>query len=257
MDKMKTLFALLLSCLLWQPAQAAPLLVAAASDLAWCTDELAAAFKAEAPGAELKFSTGASGNFFAQIRNGAPFEVFLSADTGYPAQLARLGAADGKTMATYAIGQLALWTLDDQLDLTHGLAVLKEARTGRLAIANPDTAPYGRAARALLERNGLWDAVQPRLVIGENIAQTAQFVQSGNAQLGLVSVSLLRAPRLAGVGRYILLPDGAGPIEQAAIVTTRGRGNPLAARFVRFLSSPAAQAVFERHGFALPRKPSA
>jgi molybdate transport system substrate-binding protein len=258
MDKMKTLFALVLSCLLSLPAQAAPqLLVAAASDLAYCTDELAAAFKAEAPEAELKFSTGSSGNFFAQIRNGAPFEVFLSADVGYPAQLAKLGAADGKTLTTYAVGQLALWTVDEQVDLSHGLAVLREPRTGRVAIANPATAPYGRAARALLERNGLWIAVQPKLVIGENIAQTAQFVQSGNAQLGIVSVSLLRSPRLAGVGRYMLLPDGDGPIEQAAIVTAAGRNNPLAARFVRFLASPAAHAIFERHGFALPRKPSA
>ncbi|MGZ5199623.1 MAG: molybdate ABC transporter substrate-binding protein [Telluria sp.] len=254
---MKTLFAILLACLPWLPAQAAPLLVAAASDLAWCTGELAAAFHAEAPDAELKFSTGSSGNFFAQIRNGAPFEVFLSADTGYPSQLARLGAADGRTLTTYAIGRLALWTLDGNVDLGRGLAVLRDPRSGRLAIANPATAPYGRAARALLERNGLWDTVQPKLVIGENIAQTAQFVQSGNAQLGMVSLSLLRSPRLAGVGRYIVLPDGDGPIEQAAIVTTAGRDNPLAARFVRFLASPAARAIFERHGFALPRKPSA
>jgi molybdate transport system substrate-binding protein len=260
MDTMKTLFALLTCWLLWLPAQAAPLpqlLIAAASDLAYCTDELAAAFHAEAPGAELKFSTGSSGNFFAQIRNGAPFDVFLSADTGYPAQLSRLGAADGKTLAIYAIGQLALWTLDDRVDLAHGLSVLRAPGRGRLAIANPATAPYGRAARALLERDGLWDALQPRLVIGENIAQAAQFVQSGNAQLGMVSLSLLRSPRLAGVGRYIVLPDAAGPIEQAAIVTRHGKDNPLAARFVRFLASPAARAIFERHGFALPRKPAA
>jgi molybdate transport system substrate-binding protein len=260
MDRMKTLIALLTCWMLWLPAQAAPLpqlLIAAASDLAYCTDELAAAFHAEAPGAELKFSTGSSGNFFAQIRNGAPFDVFLSADTGYPAQLARLGAADGKTLAIYAIGQLALWTLDPQVDLAHGLAVLRAPGRGRLAIANPATAPYGRAARALLERDGLWDALQPRLVIGENIVQAAQFVQSGNAQLGMVSLSLLRSPRLAGVGRYIVLPDAAGPIEQAAIVTAHGRDNALAARFVRFLASPAARAIFERHGFALPRKPAA
>jgi molybdate transport system substrate-binding protein len=205
MDTMKTLFALLTCWLLWLPAQAAPLpqlLIAAASDLAYCTDELAAAFHAEAPGAELKFSTGSSGNFFAQIRNGAPFDVFLSADTGYPAQLSRLGAADGKTLAIYAIGQLALWTLDDRVDLAHGLSVLRAPGRGRLAIANPATAPYGRAARALLERDGLWDALQPRLVIGENIAQAAQFVQSGNAQLGMVSLSLPSSPGTARTTRW-------------------------------------------------------
>jgi molybdate transport system substrate-binding protein len=251
---MKKLFMLLLASLATLPALAAPLLVAAASDLSYCIGDLAAAFRKEMPDAELKVSTGASGNFFAQIRNGAPFEVFLSADMDYPRQLARLGAADGATLVPYAIGRIALWSADASIDVAHGLTAVRDARVTRVAIANPATAPYGRAAKAALERDGLWAAVQPKLVIGENIAQAAQFVQSGNAQLGIVSLASLRSPKLAGAGRYYLVPDtGLAPIEQGAIVTRRGQDNPLAARFVRFLGTPAARAILEKNGFGLPR----
>lgn len=252
---MKKIIVLLLACMWSLPALAAPLLIAAASDLSYCIDDIAAAFKKEAPEAEIKISTGASGNFFAQIRNGAPFDAFLSADVDYPAQLAKLGAADGSTLTRYAVGRLALWSADPKLDVGKGLSVLRDPRVSRIAIANPATAPYGRAARAALERDGLWDAVQPKLVVGENIAQTAQFVQTGNAQVGLISLASLRSPKLAGAGRYVLVPDaGLPPIEQAAIVTKQGADNPLAARFVRFLGSPAARAIFERNGFSIPRQ---
>lgn len=234
-------------------ATAAPLLVAAASDLAYCIDDLAAAFRKEAPDAELKISTGASGNFFAQIRNGAPFHVFLSADMMYPTQLARLDAADGATLRLYALGRIVLWTTDARFDVSQGLAVLRDPRVARIAIANPDTAPYGRAAKAVLERDKLWEQVAPRLVIGENIAQTAQFVQTGNAQMGIVSLATVRAQKMAGVGRYHLISDaGVPPIEQGAIVTRAGASQPLEARFVRFLGSPAARAILERNGFGLP-----
>jgi molybdate transport system substrate-binding protein len=254
---MKKLLILLLACLVALPLQAAPLLVAAAADLSYCIDDIAAAFRKEVPQASVKISTGASGSFFAQIRNGAPFEVFLSADMDYPRELARLGDADGATLAPYALGRIALWSADGKLDVAQGLALVRDARVTRLAIANPATAPYGRAARAALERGGLWAAVQGKLVIGENVAQAAQFVQSGNAQLGIVSLASLRSPRLAGAGRFYLIPDaGIAPIEQGAIVTRRGRANPLAARFVRFLGSPAARAILERNGFGLPAQPA-
>ena len=235
------------------PASAAPLLVAAASDLAYCIDDLAAAFRKEVPDAELKISTGASGNLFAQIHHGAPFHVFLSADMMYPAQLAKLGAADGATLRPYAVGRIVLWTTDARFDVAQGLPVLRDPRVARIAIGNPDTAPYGRAARAVLERDKLWEQVAPRLVIGENIAQAAQFVQTGNAQLGIVSLATVRAPKTAGVGRHYLISDaGVAPIEQGAIVTRTGSKQPLAARFLRFLASPAARAILERNGFGLP-----
>jgi molybdate transport system substrate-binding protein len=255
MKHMKKIVVLLLASMLSLPALAAPLLVAAAADLSYCIDDIAAAFRKEAPDAEIKISTGASGNFFAQIRNGAPFDAFLSADVDYPSQLARLGAADSRTLTRYAVGRIALWSPDPKLDVDKGLALLRDPRITRIAIANPATAPYGRAARAALERDGLWEAVQAKLVIGENISQTLQFVQTGNAQVGLVSLASLRSPRLAGAGRYALVPDtGLAPIEQAAIVTKHGADNPLAARFVRFLGSPAARAIFERNGFSIPAR---
>jgi molybdate transport system substrate-binding protein len=250
---MKKLLVILFATLLALPAAAAPLLVAAASDLAYCIDELAAAFRKEVPGAQVKISTGSSGNFFAQIRNGAPFHVFLSADMLYPTQLARLGAADGATLRPYAIGRIVLWTLDARFDVAQGLAVLRDPRVARIAIGNPDIVPYGRAARAALARDRLWETVQPRLVIGENIAQAAQFVQTGNAQLGIVSLATVRAPKMAGVGRYHLIGDaGVPPIEQGAVVTRAGADQPLAARFVRFLGTPAARAILARNGFGLP-----
>lgn len=253
---MKKLTALLLAvaALCAAPAAVAePLTIAAASDLTYVIDELGAAFRKEAPTAELKVSLGASGNFFAQIKNGAPFQVFMAADLRYPGQLAQEGAADGSTLVTYAVGRIALWTMDPRLDLKQGLRVLNDERVARVAIANPDVAPYGRAAKAALEHHGYWDAVKGKLVIGENIAQTAQFVQTGNAQLGIVSYATVLAPRLKGVGSHYLIPDkGLAPIEQGAIVTTRGKASPLAAQFVRFLRSPAAREILLRHGFGLP-----
>lgn len=239
--------------LLAGPASAATLLVAAASDLNAAMDDLSAAFALAVPGAEVKVSLGASGNFFAQIKNGAPFDVFMSADLGYPAQLAKEGAADGATLATYAIGRVALWSVDRRFDLTQGLRVLNDPRLQRVAIANPDVAPYGRAARAALQAHGVWDAVKGKLVTGENVAQAAQFVQSGNAQLGVVSYATVMSPRLKGIGSYYLIPDtGSAPLEQGAVVTRHGASNALSARFMQFLHSPAARAILLRHGFTLP-----
>ena len=250
---MKRLLPLLFAVLA-APACAGTLVVAAASDLTSTIDELGAAFSRQIPGTEVKVSVGASGNFFAQIKNGAPFDVFMSADMAYPAQLAKEGAADGATLALYAIGRLAIWSLDPRFDLKQGMQVLRDARLARVAIANPDIAPYGRAAREALQKAGVWDAVKGKLVIGENIAQTAQFIQTGNAQLGLVSYATVMAPRQKGVGSYFLVPEaGLTPIEQGAIVTRHGKGNPLAPQFMQFLQSPAARAILQRHGFTLPR----
>jgi molybdate transport system substrate-binding protein len=252
MAAMKKIFMVLLG-LLAVPAMAWPLLIAAASDLTYSIDDLAAAFRQQAPEAEIKISLGASGNFYAQIKNGAPFEVFLSADMDYPARLAREGAADPATLTPYAVGRLALWSLDPRFDLAQGMAVLRDPRLTRIAIANPDFAPYGRAAKAALEQQHLWEALKPKLVFGDNIAQTVQFIQTGNAQLGIVSLATLYAPRLHGVGSYYPIPEGGrAPIEQGAIVTNRGKANPLAARFVQFLGSATGRALLLRHGYGLP-----
>lgn len=240
------------------PAAADTLTVAAASDLTYAIDELAAAFAEQVPGAQLKTSVGSSGNFYAQIKNGAPFDVFLSADMKYPAQLAREGAADPATLAPYAVGRIVLWSLDRRFDLSQGMRVLNDARLTRVAIANPDVAPYGRAAQASLMALGFWDTVKPKLVLGENIAQTAQFIQTGNAQVGIVSYATVLAPKVKGTGTYYLIPaDGVPPIEQGGIITRQGGANPLAPRFLHFLQSPAARAILLKHGFSLPREKNA
>ena len=235
------------------PALAADLYIAAASDLIYCLDELNAAFKLANPDATLKVSTGSSGVFFAQIQNGAPYEIYMSADLAYPRKLVAAAHADGKTLVNYAVGRIALWTIDAQLDLSSGLQALKNPRIKHLAIANPAHAPYGQAAQAALQHAGLWEAMQPKLVMGENISQTAQFVQTGNAEAGIVAYSLLKAPKLAGVGRYALIPLAYFPaMEQGAVVTTKGATNPLAKKYIAFLASRQARAIFDRYGFLQP-----
>ena len=255
---MKKFLATLLSALALSAQAAEPLLVAAASDLTHSVEELGAAFAKAVPGAQVKFTTGASGNLFAQIKHGAPFDVFLSADLMYPGRLASEGAADGGSLTTYAIGRLAVWSLDPRFDLKQGMRVFTDERLTRVAIANPDVAPYGKAARAALQSHGFWDAVKGKLVMGENISQTAQFVQTGNAQIGIVSYATVLAPKMKGVGSHYLVPDnGNAPIEQGAVITRHGKANPLAPRFMQFMQSPAARAILLRHGFTLPREKNA
>lgn len=220
--------------------------IAAASDLAYCMDDLVAAFRQQAPDVEAKVSLGASGTLFAQVKNGAPFDVFLSADMAYPARLASEGGAVGATLFTYAHGRLAVWSPDPAIDARQGIGVVLSAAAKRVAIANPDVAPYGQAARQALVDAGLWDKVKPRLVLGENVAQAAQFVQTGNAQVGLLPLSILHSPRLAGIGTHAVLPVATA---QGAIVTRRARDSRDAARFMRFLQSATAREVFARHGF--------
>jgi molybdate transport system substrate-binding protein len=250
---MKKLLFLLLGALALPAGAAEPLLVAAASDLTYSIDELAAAFRQQVPGAQVKVSLGSSGNFYAQISHGAPFDVFLSADLMYPARLGSENAADASSQITYAIGRLAVWSLDPRFDLRQGMQVFRDARLARVAIANPEVAPYGRAARAALQAHGVWDAVKGKIVLGENVAQTAQFIQTGNAQVGFVSYATGLAPRLKGVGSYYVVPEvGTATIEQGAIITRHGKDHPLAPRFMQFLQSPAARAILLRHGFTLP-----
>ncbi|MBV8659492.1 MAG: molybdate ABC transporter substrate-binding protein [Burkholderiales bacterium] len=250
---MRRLLPALLALLLIPVALAQELTIAAAADLSYCLDDLNATFKQSHPGIDIKVSTGSSGNFYAQIANGGPFDVFMSADMGYPQKLIDAGQADGKTLMRYAIGKLAIWTLDSKLDLSAGLTALRQPEVKRIAIASPEHAPYGRAAQQALEKAKLWDELQPRIVRGENISQTAQFVQTGNVDAGIVALSLLKAPKLQGVGHWVLVPLDAFPqMDQGAVVTQRGQANPLAAAYLAFLASPQARTIFNRYGFELP-----
>jgi molybdate transport system substrate-binding protein len=231
----------------------ATLNIAVAADMAHCVEALDAAFSAQHPEVELKVATGASGDFFAQIKNGAPFEVFLSADMDYPRQLVKAGLANAKSLKPYALGRLALWTTTPGINPGRGRTVLTAASTMKIAIANPETSPYGRAAMMAVERLGVADAVKGKLVVGESVAQAAQFVQSGNAEIGFIPYSLLIVPPLKDVGIYILLPGGTYPeILQGAVVTQKGAKNPLAKAYVDFLGSAEARAIFEANGYEAP-----
>lgn len=228
--------------------------VAAAADLVYCLEELNAAFNKAHPDAELKSSTGASGNFFAQIKNGAPFDVFLSADVNYPKELIKAGLADENSLQMYAIGHLVVWTTLDKVDVSKGVEALAAPGVGKVAIANPEHAPYGRAAKAAIEYSKLWDTLKDKIVYGENIAQTAQFVETGNADAGIVALSLVLSPKLTKKGTWVEVPESNYPrLEQAAVLTKKGAENPMAAKYLEFLRSPEARAVFDRYGFRLPQ----
>ena len=234
-------------------ADAPSVSIAAASDLVFCLEELNREFTNSHPAVTLKTSTGSSGNFFAQIRNGAPFDVFLSADMSYPKELVKAGAAEESSLFQYAMGRLALWTVKTNLSLTNGLLALRDPAVRRVAIANPEHSPYGRAAREALRHAGLWEDLQPRLVLGDNISQTAQFVQTGNADAGIVALSLVLSPKLRNVGRWVQVPpDTYPPLEQGAVLTRRGTDNKAARAYLKFLQSEKAREIFNRYGFRLP-----
>lgn len=234
------------------PAVAAELYVAAAADLVYCLNDINAAFRKTHPNADIRVSTGSSGNFHKQIENGAPFDVFLSADLEYPQALVKAGKADGSTLFRYAVGRIALWTNNPKVDISTGVKILASPAIKRVAIANPAHAPYGKAAQSALVHERVWATVVPKLVMGDNIAQTALFVQTGNADAGIVALSLLKSPTLAGVGRYVLVPSNIYPrLEQGAVVTKKGQSNPLAKDYINFLRTSQARAIFDRYGFLL------
>jgi molybdate transport system substrate-binding protein len=235
-------------------ARASELSIAAASDLVFCLEELNSAFNKAHPEIALKLITGASGNLFAQISNGAPFDVFLSADMRYPLELIKSGFAQPESLTLYAIGHLVVWTASDAVDISSGIRSLTSPAIRKVAIANPEHAPYGRAAKAALTYFDLWNALQEKLVFGENIAQTAHFVETGNVDAGIVALSIVLAPSLSSKGRWIEVPEHAySPLEQGAVVTRAGASNPASQLYIEFLRSAHARTIFDRFGFRLPR----
>jgi len=241
---------ILLSLLGLRATQAEELTIAAAADLTYCLPELNAAFQKEHPDAVLKVSSGSSGNFFAEIKNGGPFDIFLSADMSYPHELVKAGLAEEMNVIQFAVGRIVLWTTNNKVDVSRGLAVLRDPQVKKIAIANPDHAPYGRAAKAALEHENLWKEIEPRLVYGESIGQTAQFVETGNADAGIVALALVMSPKLEKVGRYFEIPtETYPPLEQGAVITKTGAAKPLAKAYLEFLRSPEARKIFDRYGF--------
>jgi molybdate transport system substrate-binding protein len=236
-----------------EPASAPPRLgIAAASNLIHVLEPLHREFRRTEPLVELRTSVAASGSLFAQISPGAPFDVFLSADTDYPARLGAAGLAPADTQRTFARGRLALWTLRPDLDPRDPAGVLRRDDVRAIALAQPRTAPYGQAAEAVLAYLGLAAATRSRLVISENIAQAAQWVETGTADAGFVAVSVLLGGPAAARGRWHELPaEWHAPItlDHALVLTRQGAPRPLARRYAEFLLSPAAQKILQRSGY--------
>ncbi len=217
---------------------------------------IAAAFERD-NGHRVQLAAGSSGKLYAQIRHGAPFDLFLSADADKPARLASEGLAVPGSRFTYALGALVLWSADPGLVDDAG-TVLRQGRFEHLALANPKLAPYGAAARATLQRLGLWEALKPRMVFGENIAQTYQFVHSGNAQLGFVARAQVMADGRLSAGSAWPVPQTMHPpIRQDAVLLDRGRDNPAATALLAYLRSAPVRALIRSHGYALPAEDAA
>lgn len=232
-------------------AQAEKLTLAAAADLKYAMVEVVQGFKAQHAGDDIEVVYGSSGKFLTQIRNGAPFDLYFSADIVYPRELAKQGLAAGE-VRPYAVGRLVLWSLKPELAKTP-LKALPQVAIRRFAIANPQHAPYGRRAQEALQHEGVWEAMQPRLVLGENIAHAAQFVDSGAAEAGIVALSLAMSPTLQGKGAWTLIPaEWHAPLEQGFVITRRAANNPLAKAFADYMAGDAARAVMRRYGFELP-----
>lgn len=240
-------------CLVWlaMSAHAGKLTVAAAADLKFAMDEIVSAFKVISPSDKVDIVYGSSGKFQTQIQQGAPYDLYFSADIAYPLALAKAGFAASE-VKPYAVGRIVLWSASlDASKLT--LASLTDPKITRIAIANPIHAPYGKRAEEALRASGVWDRIEPRLVYGENIAQTAQYVQTGNAQVGIIALALAVSPELASKGGYWLIPDTLHtPLTQGFVITKRAEGNPAAGRFADFMNSKAARTVLDKYGFTLP-----
>jgi molybdate transport system substrate-binding protein len=236
-------------------AQGQEIRVAAAADLKFAMGELAEGFE-KRTGTEVEVTYGSSGNFFSQIQNGAPFDLFFSADMEYPKNLEASGLAEPGTLHPYAVGRIVIWMPpESSVELSKlGWNALLDASVRKIAIANPEHAPYGGAAVAALQKAGIFEQVKAKLVYGENISQAAQFVQSGNAQAGIVAMSLAVSPGMKDGKRWEFPADMHPAIEQGAIILKSAKNKDAAKAFLEFGKSPAGIAILAKYGFAPPEK---
>jgi molybdate transport system substrate-binding protein len=237
------------------PTAQRPTRVAAAANLNFALTEIVDRFKRDR-GSAVEIVFGASGTLTRQIQDGAPFELFLAADEEFPNQLTAAGLTRDAG-AVYAVGRLAIFapagsplTVDERLD---GLTrLVKAGQAGKFAIANPDVAPYGKAAEAVLRKRGLWDAIRPQLVMGDTIAQAAQFATTGNAIGGFVAYSLVLGPGFADRGKYAVIPEADHPPLRQRMVLLKSAGDT-AALFYTYLQGDAARAILRKHGYGVPQ----
>ena len=230
------------------------LTIAAASDLNFAFKELVDGF-GKATGIRVKLSLGSSGNFFLQIQNGAPFDLYFSADIGYPKKLEEAGLAVPGSLYRYAVGRIAVWVPNrSPLEVEKlGMEALLTPSIKKIAIANPKHAPYGRAAVAAMEHFKIYDRVRDKLVLGENISQAAQFVESGAADVGIIALSLALAPAMKAAGKYWEVPAEAHPpLEQGAVILKNSKNQQAAKEFLNFVKGPQGQEIMKRYGFTFP-----
>jgi len=230
--------------------KATPITIAAAADLKYVLDSLVTLYNRQHPQARATVVYGSSGKFYEQLSHGAPFDLFFSADSDYPRRLQRAGLTAGAPQP-YALGRLVLWSA--KLDpSTKGMNTLLDPQVKRVAIANPAHAPYGKKAEEILRYYKLYDQVKPKLVLGENIGQTAQYAATGAADAGLIAYSLALSPVLRRAGNFYLIPATAHtPLQQSFVVLKRASGNATAATFAAFMASPTARQALKKYGFGL------
>ncbi len=250
------LFVIMLSVVCFsRSAQAGEkILIAAASDLNFAMNEICRAFEKSHPGIKVEVSYGSSGNFYAQIKQGAPYDIFFSADASYPALLEEEGFAVKGQRHLYAIGKIVLWIpKKSALNPQKGLNLVLEPELKKLAIANPKHAPYGRAAEESLRYYGLLDKIQGKLVFGENISQTAQFVQTGAADAGIIAMSLAISSKMTSDGNYWIIPtESYSRLEQGYAVLQKGKGKSSVKTFLKFVQGKKGKTILSDFGFILP-----
>ncbi len=238
----------------WQSALAQEITVAAAADLQFAMQEVSARFQKET-GKTIKLISGSSGNFFQQIQNGAPFDMFFSANLDYPKRLEAAGLTEPGSFYQYARGKIVIWVpKESKLDLSSGLQALLNPSIKKIAIANPQHAPYGQAAVAAMKTEHIYDKVKDKFVLGENISQTASYVVSGSADVGIVALSLVLSPNMKDKGRYAEVPAADyPPIEQACVILSSSKNKEAAKQFLAFLKTAAVGDLLRSYGFEVDR----
>lgn len=224
--------------------------IAAAADLQSAMKDLTDRFEKQT-GQAVKVIYGSSGNFFQQIQNGAPFDMFFSANLDYPKKLEAAGLTTAGSYYQYAKGKIVIWTRNDsKLDLSPGLQALLNSSVSKIAIANPEHAPYGQAAVAAMQKSGVYDRVKTKLVLGENISQTASFALSGSADVGIVALSLALSPNMRDKGHYVEIPaDEYPPIAQACVILKTSKNAEAAQQFLSFIKTDEAGKILQSYGF--------
>jgi len=244
---MKRIF-ILIAFFIVMSTQAQTVKVAAAANLRFVFDEIKANYAIANPRATVTANFGSSGALLQQVLNGAEFDIFMAADNSFPVKLKDQGAASGE-IKIYALGKLVLWS--NTLDVSKGLEILTDPSVKRVAIAKPELAPYGDRALEVLKSSGLYDKVKDKIIYADNISQTAQFAQTGNAEVAFLAMSLTLTPEMKG-SVYLIDPKLYKPVEQAMVLVKSWKVNPEAAKFMKFVLSETCKPIFEKNGYIVP-----